>query len=45
MDPAIKFTAVWSKTSISLLDVTVSIAESIIETNVYVKSTDSHKYP
>ena len=40
----IKFTAEWSKTSINFLDVTVSIAEGIIETDLYVKPTDSHQY-
>ena len=42
--PTIKFTAEWSKTSINFLDVTVSIAEGIIETDLYVKPTDSHQY-
>ena len=42
--PTIKFTAEWSKTSINLLDVTASIAEGRIETDLYVKPTDSHQY-
>ena len=42
--PTIKVTADWSKTSINVLDVTASIAEDIIETDLYVKSTDSHQY-
>ena len=42
--PTIKFTTEWSKTSINFLDVTVSIAEGIIETELYVKPTDSHQY-
>ena len=42
--PTIKFTAEWSKTSINFLDVTVSIAEGIIETDLYVKPTDSHQH-
>ena len=44
MHPTIKFTADWSKTSINFLDVTVSIAEGVIETDLYVKPTDSHQY-
>ena len=36
MDPTIKIMADWSKTSINFLDVTVSIAEGIIETDLYV---------
>ena len=42
MHPTIKFTAYWSKTSINFLDVTVSITEGIVETDLYVKPTDSH---
>ena len=44
MHPTIKLTAHWSKTSIHFLDVTVSIAEGVIETDLYVKPTDSHRY-
>ena len=44
MHPTIKFTADWSKTSINFLYVTVSIAEGVIETDLYVKPTDSHQY-
>ena len=44
MHPSIKFTADWSKTLISFLDVTVSITEGIIETDLYVKPNDSHQY-
>ena len=44
MHPAIKFTADWSKRSINVLDVTVSIAEGIMKTGLYVKPTDSHQY-
>ena len=43
MHPTIKFTADWSKISINFLDVTVSIA-GVIETDLYVKPTDSHQY-
>ena len=42
MHPTIKFTTDWSKTSMNFLDVTVSIAEGAIETDLYVKPTDSH---
>ena len=42
--PTIKFTAEWSKTSINFLDVTVSLVEGVIETDLYVKPTDSHQY-
>ena len=38
-----KMPADWSKTSINFLDVTVSIAEGVIETDLYVKPTDSHQ--
>ena len=44
MHPTIKFTAEWSKTSINFLDVTVSLVEGVIETDLYVKPTDSHQY-
>ena len=44
MHPTIKFTADWSKTSGNFLDVKVSIAEGVIETDLYVKPTDSHQY-
>ena len=44
MHPTIKFTADWSQISINFLDVMVSIAEGVIETDLYVKPTDSHQY-
>ena len=44
MHPTIKFTGLWSNTSINFLVVTVSIAEGIIETDIYVKPTDSHEF-
>ena len=44
MHSTIKFMADCSKTSINFLDVTVSIAEGVIETDLYVKPTDSHQY-
>ena len=43
MHPTIKFTADWSKT-INFLDVTVYIAEGVIETDLHIKPTDSHQY-
>ena len=42
--PTIKFTAEWSKTSINFLDVIVSLIEGVIETDLFVKPTDSHQY-
>ena len=42
--PTIKFTAKWSKISINSLDVTVSLIEGVIETELYVKPTISHQY-
>ena len=42
--PTIEFTAEWSKTSINFLDVTVSLIEGVIETDLFVKPTDSHQY-
>ena len=44
MHPTIKFTADWSQTSINVLEVTVSAAEGVIETDLYVKPTESHQY-
>ena len=44
MHPTIKFTADWSKRSMNLLDVTVSIAEGIIKTDLYVKPTNCLQY-
>ena len=42
--PTIKFIAEWSQKSINFLDVTVSLIDSQIETDLYVKPTDSHQY-
>ena len=42
--PTIKFTAEWSQKSINFLDVTVSLIDGQIETDLYVKLTDSHQY-
>ena len=44
MHLTMKFTVDWSKTSIDFLDVTVSIAEGVIETDPYVRPTDRHQY-
>ena len=44
MAPTMKFPADWSKASANFLDATVSIAKSIIETDLYVKPADSHQY-
>ena len=44
MHPTIKFTGNWSKTSINFLDVTVSLTKRVMETDLYVKLTDSHRY-
>ena len=44
MHPTIKFMADWSKTSINFLDVTVSIADGVMETDLYVKPTESHQF-
>ena len=42
--PTIKFTAEWSQTSINFLDVSVSLTDGKITTDLYVKATDSHQY-
>ena len=39
-----KSIAEWSKTSIIFSGVTVSLIEELIETELYVKSTDTHQY-
>ena len=39
-----KFTAEWSQKSINFLDVTVSLIDGQIETDLYIKPTDSHQY-
>ena len=44
MHPTIKFTVDWLKTSINFFDVTVSVAEGVIETDLYVNPTGSHQY-
>ena len=42
--PTIKFTTEWSQKSMNFLDVTVSLINGQIETDLYVKPTDSHQY-
>ena len=34
----------WSKTSINFLDFTLSLIEGVMETDLFVKPTDSHQY-
>ena len=41
--PTIKFTADSSKTFTNFLDVTVSLVQEVIETDLYVKPTNSHQ--
>ena len=42
--PTIEFTIKWAKISTNFLQVTVYITEGIIETDLYVKPTDSQRY-
>ena len=42
--PTIKFTAEWFRKWIIFLNVTVSLIDCQIETNLYIKPTDSHQY-
>ena len=44
MHTTIKFTGDWSKTSINIYNLTLCITEGIIETDLYVKFTNSHQY-
>ena len=44
MHLTIKFTTDWSKVSINFSDITVSIAEGIIETDAHVQPTESRKH-
>ena len=44
MHQNIKFTTDWSKASINFKDITTSIQEGVIETDLYVKPMDSHQY-
>ena len=42
--PTIKFTAEWSRESISFLDTRVSLKNGSLTTALYVKPTDTHQY-
>ena len=44
MHPTIILTTDWPKTSVYFLDVMISVAEGIIETNLHVKLINSHQY-
>ena len=44
IQPAIKFTVEWSQKSINFLDVPAPLIDGQIETDLYVKPTDSHQY-
>ena len=41
----VKFTAEWSQKLMKFLDVTGSLIDGQIETDLYVKPTDGHQYP
>ena len=43
--PTKKFTTECSKSSMNFLDVTVPLIGEVIETDLRVKSTDSHPFP
>ena len=42
--PTIKFKAEWSRDSVSFLDTLVKLVEGQLETDLYVKPTDTHQY-
>eukprot|EP00061_Rhincodon_typus_P013781 g40368.t1 len=42
--PKLKFTWIISDTSLTFLDLTVSISDDCLETDIYFKPTDSHSY-
>ena len=42
--PTIKFTAEWSKESVSFLDTTVKLEDGQLVTDLFVKPTDTHQY-
>jgi len=42
--PTIKFTAEWSKESVSFLDTTVKLEDGQLVTDLFVKPTDTHRY-
>ena len=43
VSPTIKGTDEWLEISFNFLDVTVSLIEGVLETDLYVKPTDSHQ--
>ena len=42
--PTIRFTADWSPDSMSFLDVTITLKDGEVQTDLYSKSTDMHQY-
>ena len=42
--PTVKFKPAWSQTTINFLDITVSLIDWKVMTDLYVKPTDSHHY-
>ena len=42
--PTIKFTAEWSREEINFLDVKVRLVNGVLETDLYVKPTDTHQF-
>lgn len=44
VNPIITFKIEWPKNSTNFLNVTVSLTEEVIETDLYLKTTDSHQY-
>ena len=44
LHPTIKFTLVFSETSLNMLDLTLNLVDGFIQTDVYSKPTDNHLY-
>ena len=42
--PTIKFTAEWSRKSVAFLDVTITLDQGRLVTDLYTKPTDTHQY-
>ena len=42
--PTIKFTLVYSEVSLNVLDLTLTLVDGLIQTDVYTKPTDNHLY-
>ena len=42
--PTIKFTADWSKEKVNFLDVEVTLKNSVLSTDLFVKPTDTHQF-